>query len=187
MRYWLPLTSLKPASLQVRDTDTLADSGEAGQRGYGHRQAKTTFGDASQAAENFFSTSMLVLPHVTLLQTLCQSIHYNKAFWFLIPVLLRARQLWEPQRCSSTNRNHCKQFQEIPDFPVLLWPWRNTDQCHFEQNLPPQRSPLHFPLAYAHVHWWMSDYHPSKDQPVCFCSFCLAVENKYLAQTVARY
>lgn len=124
---------------------------------------------------------------VTLLQILCQSIHYNKAFWFLIPVLLRARQLWEPQRGSSTNRNHCKQFQEIPDFPVLLWPWRNTDQCHFEQNLPPQRSPLHFPLAYAHVHWWMSDYHPGKDQPVCFCSFCLAVEYKYLAQTVARY
>lgn len=40
----------------------LADGGEAGQRGYGHRQANTTFGDASQAAEDFVSTSMLVLP-----------------------------------------------------------------------------------------------------------------------------
>lgn len=80
MQCWFPLTLLKPASLQVWDICTLADYGEAGQTGYGHRQAKTTFGDASQATEDFVSTSMLVLLHVTLLQILCQSIHYNKAF-----------------------------------------------------------------------------------------------------------
>lgn len=143
--------------------------------------------DSSLTTGAFVSTSMFVLLSATLLQILHYSICHNKAFQFLLPVLVCPRQLRELQRSESTNRNNCKQFKKIPDFPMLLWPRRNAEQCHFKQTLSPQRPPLHFPLAHAHVYRWMSDYCPGKDQPVCFCSFCSAVESKYLAKTVATY